>query len=193
MSVWSQGRKSTVKQPRTSRRNSRRETSQPLRRSTATWLALLIPTTFNSCSTQSQTSLSPIISVAAVSIRINIAVVEPIDRHTLTLTCINTTDMYCENGGARENERLRDCQVARLREKDRVTEGERTAERTGTRKRDTPMYHRYYYRPPADTFSTFFIRHLFVPALSTFLLIILSDSNAVAQHNVYATLCIMCC
>lgn len=64
--------------------------------------------------------------------------------------------MYCENGGARENERLRDCQVARLREKDRVTEGERTAERTGTRKRDTPMYHRYYYRPPEGYLLDFF-------------------------------------
>ena len=195
---YPQGRKSTVKQPRTSRRNSRRGTSQPLRRSTATWLALLIQTTFNSCSTQSQMSLSPIISVAAVSIRINIPVAEPINRHNLTLTRINTTDIYCENGGARENERLRDCQLPRERERERVSEWqrgrellkERNRERKGKRDRkrekererereSTPMYHRYNYQPPADTFLIFFFfcnqkYPSIVPAFSTFLLILLS-------------------
>ena len=66
-------------------------------------------------------SLSPIISVAAVSIRINIPVADSIDRHTftLTLTHMNTTDMYCESEGACESERL----------SERVTEGERKSER----------------------------------------------------------------
>lgn len=137
--VSPQGRKNTVKQPHTSRRNSRRETSQTLRMSTATWLALLIQTTFNSCSTQSRMSLSPIISVAAVSIRINIPVAEPIGRHTLTFTHMNTTDMYCENGGARENERLRDCQLPRERSSDR--EGENGWKNGRERKR-------YTYVPP---------------------------------------------
>lgn len=189
MSVWPQGRKSTVKQPRTSRRNSRRETSQPLRRSTATWLALLIPTTFNSCSTQSQTSLSPIISVAAVSIRINIAVVEPIDRHTLTLTCINTTDMYCENGGARENERLRDCQVA-----ERKIAWQRGRERLKEREREKEIHlcttatTTDHLRIPSRLFlSDTSLCQLFQPFSLSYWVI------RMQLHNVYATLCIMRC
>lgn len=123
-----------VKQLRTFKRNSRRGINQPLRRSTATWLALLIQLTFNSCSTQSQMSLSPIIFVAAVSIRINIPVAEPIDRHiythgwTHTHTRIQNT---CCIARTRERVRMKDYDNVSYWEKDWVTEREKMAEKTG--------------------------------------------------------------
>lgn len=139
-----QGRKSMARPPRTSRRNSRRWTSRPPRRSTATRLALLIQTTFNSCSTQSQMSLSPIICVAAVSIRINIPVAEPIDRHTLTtLTHVNTTDIYCENEGACENERVRDWRAS-VRERG----SDRAGEKASKKVREERMREVCTYVPP---------------------------------------------
>lgn len=164
MFVQTQGRKSTVKQPRTFRRNLRRGTSQPLRRSTATWLALLIQPIFNSCSTQSQMSLSPIIFVAAVSIEDKYSpVAEPIDRHThiwLNSHSYPYTEHMCCIARTRERVRMRDYDNVSYWEKDWVTERERMAERTG-RERDIPMYHRYYYRPPADTFSIFITKQTF--------------------------------
>lgn len=63
-------RKNMAKQPHISRLSLKQRTSRPRRRSTATWPALPTRTTFNLCSTQSQTLLSPIIFVAAVFIRL---------------------------------------------------------------------------------------------------------------------------
>lgn len=67
---FAQVRRSMAKRLHISRRSSKRRTSRPRRRSTATWPVPPTRTTFNLCSTQSQTSLSLIICAAAVSIRL---------------------------------------------------------------------------------------------------------------------------
>jgi len=65
-----QVRRSTARRLHIYRRSSKQRTSRPRRRSTATWPVPPTRTTFNLCSTQSQTSLLPIICAAAVSIRL---------------------------------------------------------------------------------------------------------------------------
>lgn len=190
MFVQTQGRKSTVKQPRTFRRNLRRGTSQPLRRSTATWLALLIQPIFNSCSTQSQMSLSPIIFVAAVSIEDKYSpVAEPIDRHThiwLNSHSYPYTEHMCCIARTRERVRMRDYDNVSYWEKDWVTERERMAERTGEKEiyLCTTATTTDHLRIP----SQFLLPNKpFMPVLSTFFLIVLIGDSMPIPIFIYLT------